>query len=177
MEKQKSARDELVEEIRNLAQSQGLNTVFTTFLEISAASIAAQTDPVNAGERERRYEEMASQMEPEVLNAYARMLALLWLAICRQMDDPCDILGDIYHELQLNHEWNGQFFTPDHICRRMEKIVVVVKEGLVSNVYGPDPHKFDVEVIDLDLDWAEPSVVAAEEARLKVVEQCLCKIY
>ena len=35
-------RKELVSEIRSLAQSQGLNTVFTTFLEITANSLAAQ---------------------------------------------------------------------------------------------------------------------------------------
>lgn len=34
-------RKELVSEIRSLAQSQGLNTVFTTFLEIAANSLAA----------------------------------------------------------------------------------------------------------------------------------------
>ena len=43
---------ELVSEIRSLAQSQGLNTVFTTFLEIAANSLAAQTDPENAEKRE-----------------------------------------------------------------------------------------------------------------------------
>ena len=37
-------RKELISEIRSLAQSQGLNTVFTTFLEITANSIASQTE-------------------------------------------------------------------------------------------------------------------------------------
>ena len=46
-------RKELVSEIRSLAQSQGLNTVFTTFLEIAANSLAAQTDPENAEKREQ----------------------------------------------------------------------------------------------------------------------------
>ena len=32
-------KDELISEIKSLAQSQGLNTVFTTFLEITATSI------------------------------------------------------------------------------------------------------------------------------------------
>ena len=53
-------RKELVSEIRSLAQSQGLNTVFTTFLEITANSLAAQTDPENAEKREQRYQEMTS---------------------------------------------------------------------------------------------------------------------
>lgn len=59
----------------------------------------------------------------------------------------------------------------------MEKIVVVVKGGMVQNVYGSSTHKFDVEVIDLDLDLAEPDVIEAENARLQTVEQHLCKIY
>ena len=115
-------RKELISEIRSLAQSQGLNTVFTTFLEITANSLAAQTDPENAEKREQRYQEMASTMTPELLSSYARMLALLFLTVREYRDDPCDILGGIYHELNLNNEWNGQYFTPDHICRFMAQI-------------------------------------------------------
>lgn len=63
-------RKELVSEIRSLAQSQGLNTVFTTFLEITANSLAAQTDPENTEKREQRYQEMASTMTPELLSSY-----------------------------------------------------------------------------------------------------------
>ena len=117
-------RKELVSEIRSLAQSQGLNTVFTTFLEIAANSLAAQTDPENAEKREQRYQEMASTMTPELLSSYARMLALLFLTVREYRDDPCDILGGIYHELNLNNEWNGQYFTPDDVCRLMAQITL-----------------------------------------------------
>lgn len=117
-------RKELVSEIRSLAQSQGLNAVFTTFLEITANSLAAQTDPENAEKREQRYQEMASTMTPELLSAYARMLALLFLTVREYRDDPCDILGGIYHELNLNNEWNGQYFTPDDVCRLMAQITL-----------------------------------------------------
>lgn len=74
-------RKELISEIKSLAQSQGLNTVFTTFLEIVANSLAGQTDPENAEKREQRYQEMASTMSPELLSSYARMLALLFLTV------------------------------------------------------------------------------------------------
>lgn len=128
MAKKSKYRDELIAEIKRLAQSYGLNTVFTTFLEITATCISAQMDPANASEREKRYEEITSKMKPETLSSYARMFALLYLATREHEDDPCDILGDIYHELRLNNEWNGQFFTPDHICRLMAKIVNPVDE-------------------------------------------------
>lgn len=135
MVKNNTHRNKLIAEIRNLAQSQGLNTVFTTFLEITANSIAAQMDPDNAEEREKRYAEIASKMEPETLDSYARMLAMLWLAIHEHEDDPCDILGDIYHELRLNNEWNGQFFTPDNICRMMAEVINPVTDTTDHN--GP----------------------------------------
>lgn len=121
--KKSSYKDELVAEIKSLSQSHGLNTVFTTFLEITATSIAVQMDPENAAEREKRYKEIASKLESETLSSYAQMFALLYLATREHEDDPCDILGDIYHELRLNNEWNGQFFTPDHICRLMAQLV------------------------------------------------------
>jgi len=123
MAKEKTHKEKLVNEIQTLGQTYGLNTVFTTFLEITATTIAAQMDPQNAEERERRYQEIASGMTPEVLTAYARMFALLYLAVQDHADDPCDILGSIYHELRLNNEWNGQYFTPDHICRLMAQLV------------------------------------------------------
>ena len=136
MAKKSSYKDELIDEIKTLAQSNGLNTVFTTFLEITATSIGAQMDPQNAEEREQRYQEIASKMTPETLSSYARMFALLTLATREHAEDPCDILGDVYHELRLNNEWNGQFFTPDHICRLMAQIVNVDvpedKEGPIT---------------------------------------------
>ena len=113
-------RKQLVEEIRRLSQSQGLNTVFTTFLEIAATSIAAQMDPQNAAEREARYQELASNMTPKTLDAYARMLALLWLTVIEHSDDPCDILGDVYHELRLNNEWNGHYLSVVQIHHRRQ---------------------------------------------------------
>lgn len=59
----------------------------------------------------------------------------------------------------------------------MEKIIVVVKGGMVQDVYGTCPHKFEVEVIDFDLDGAEPTVVEAAEERLQTVKQLFFKIY
>lgn len=44
-------------------------------------------------------------------------------------EEPEDILGDIYHSLRLNNEWNGQFFTPDHVARLMAKLSNPVSES------------------------------------------------
>ena len=116
---QKSASEQLIEEIQTLGQTQGLNNVFTTFLEMLAVSLNAQVDPRYAEEREKRYQQMVSGMSQEMLSTYARMFALMYMAVKEHSEEPSDILGSIYHRLGLNNEWNGQFFTDDHICRMM----------------------------------------------------------
>lgn len=120
----KPAKALLIEEIRQLGQTLGVNTVFTTFLEITATCLSAETDPSTAKDRKARYQELIEGMEPETVNAYARMCALLYLAVRENWDEPRDILGAVYHELNLNNAWNGQYFTPDDVCRMMAMLTL-----------------------------------------------------
>lgn len=115
----KGRADELVSEIRRMGQTHGLNNVFTTFLELAATSFASQTDILNADKRAERYRSMTENMPMELQGEYGRLCLLLFMAIQDHRDDPIDILGAVYHELRLNNEWNGQFFTPDNISRMM----------------------------------------------------------
>lgn len=133
-------RKELVSEIRSLAQSQGLNTVFTTFLEITANSLAAQTDPENTEKREQRYQEMASTMTPELLSSYARMLALLFLTVREYRDDPCDILGGmtdvkirkgVYTCIAWHHKDKGTFDNSEPYCYDVIGIIGIYLDGVI----------------------------------------------
>lgn len=56
----------------------------------------------------------------------------------------------------------------------MEKIVVVVRNGRVEEIYAPCPHKFDVEIIDLDTQ--DPDVESELLDRLQTIRQYLCEI-
>lgn len=125
---------ELAEAIRSMGYTQGLNTVFTTFLEITATALACATNHINKAKREERYAALTENMTPEILNQYAELEIQLFQAIQSYKDDPIDILGAVYHELNLNNEWNGQFFTPDNISRLMAEIVDVGnREGNTSD--------------------------------------------
>ena len=57
----------------------------------------------------------------------------------------------------------------------MEKIVIVVKGGMVQTVYGNCPNRYDVEI--LDLDTTDPDEECVSSDRLQVIEQHLSKIY
>ena len=123
--KDDSAKTKLADAIREAGRSMGLNTVFSTFLEVFATSLGAKMDPIYAKEREKRYDEIVSEMPQETVAMYARLCMLTYAAISEYKDDPQDILGAIYHELKLNSEWNGQFFSPDDICRMMARVIGV----------------------------------------------------
>lgn len=56
----------------------------------------------------------------------------------------------------------------------MEKIVVVVRNGRVEEVYAPCPNKFDVEIIDLDT--KDSDVKSNLLDRLQTIRQYLCEI-
>lgn len=37
-----------------------------------------------------------------------------------------------------------------------DKVVIVVKDGMVWEVFGACPYKFDVEILDMDFNGADP---------------------
>ena len=136
--KEKPSMERLIKEIEDMGHTHGLNEVFVTFLELSATSLGAHLDPVNGEIREKEYEAVELGLSQDELQSYARMLALLTMAIYEYRNDPMDILGDIFHRLNLSNKWNGQFFTPIHICEFMADIagiadsVSVLKKGYIK---------------------------------------------
>ena len=56
-------------------------------------------------------------------------------------------------------------------------LVIVVKRGMVQEVYSLNPCQTEIEIIDLDLEREAPAVAEEAEARVQIIEQYLCKIY
>lgn len=59
----------------------------------------------------------------------------------------------------------------------MDKVVIVVKDGMIQEVYGSSPDQFDVEIIDLDFNEADEEMERTVLDGLQTVQQYLCKIY
>ncbi len=114
---------EIVKAILEIGYTQGINNAFTTFLEMLAISISCHSDPIHCVEREKRYAEIEKGLTPELVKKYAGITALMFKAAIKNMDAPIDILGAVYHRLNLNNEWSGQFFTPDNVCRMMALMI------------------------------------------------------
>jgi hypothetical protein len=39
-------------------------------------------------------------------------------------EEPCDILGRAFHDLELHNKWSGQFFSPYPVCRMIAKMTL-----------------------------------------------------
>ncbi len=60
----------------------------------------------------------------------------------------------------------------------MDKIAIVVKGGMVQEVYGSSSlYQTVIEIIDLDLDGTAPEVEKDTYERLQAAEQYLYKLY
>ena len=94
---------EIIKEIQTLGYSHGISTVFTDYITLISCAISNGVDKVHFKERENLY--------LSTIKKYNE-------------DDEKDLLGEIYHALNLSNSWNGQFFTPIHIAHLMASITV-----------------------------------------------------
>lgn len=97
--------------------------IFTDFLALSAISLAAcdkyglLTDKETLDEREERYKQIIGKYRKEHQPLFGEMLA----ALAEEMQTYCpnhltDVLGELFHSLEFQDEWKGQFFTPQNVC-------------------------------------------------------------
>lgn len=107
-------RKEIVKSINKLSHRH--NNVFEDFLEMSAISISNAVDPLQVEEREKRYLEIAKKYSKKELDSICKMFGSLVLELEKHADAPEDILGKIFHELELHNKYKGQFFTPQNVC-------------------------------------------------------------
>jgi hypothetical protein len=112
---------ELVKLFEQLAYRHDKWKVFADFCEMAALVWSNRVDPTHYEKREARY--------LEIINAYYRSeLALFPQAfnhvVMALEDDMTDVLGRVFHALELHNKYAGQYFTPDAICRMIAMMTV-----------------------------------------------------
>lgn len=95
--------------------------VFSDFVEMGATALSNGADWVQREAREARYLEVVKRYKADELSLFPEMLSRLVLDL---EQEPEDVLGRTYHELELHYKWAGQYFTPFHLCRAMTKMIV-----------------------------------------------------
>ena len=56
-------------------------------------------------------------------------------------------------------------------------LVIVVKRGMVQEVYSLNPCQTEIEIIDIDCNGSDPNAEYEATERLNAVRQCLYKLY
>ena len=115
---------EIINLLKKAAYSKSVSQVFNDFLEMGAIAIANTVDFTHREEREKRYLELINSYDKRHQDLFPEMLAQLVLALDEkaQTTGAEDILGIIFHDLELHSVYSGQFFTPPHISDFMASI-------------------------------------------------------
>ena len=115
--------------IRQLAYGHHTFTVFRHFVELSAITLSNVADPLNKAAREAQYLAIVKQYTPEQFQQFPPLFAML--AACLE-HEPTDVLGRLYHRLDMQNDQTGQFFTPYTVCQCMAKMLVHDAKHLVE---------------------------------------------
>ncbi len=107
--------------------------VFEDFLAISSISVSNAVDKEQWEEREKEYLSIVSRYSKEELNCYVSMFSELVLALEDNADRPKDVLGQVFHDLELHNHYTGQFFTPQYISDFMGDITAMGVGDTIAN--------------------------------------------
>ncbi|MGL4094361.1 N-6 DNA methylase [Agrobacterium cavarae] len=98
-----------------------LYTVFGDWCECAALSLSNAVDLRHREKREARYMEIVKRYDRKTLDSFPVIMSELVQAF---ETGPGDILGQVFHALELHNTARGQFFTPYPICQMMAKMTV-----------------------------------------------------
>ena len=113
---------EIIKTITTLSYRHSLWQVFTDFVEMAALAISNSVDAIHKEKRETRYLEIIGKYNKDEQQMFPKMMAYLVEALEHSLKfdgGPVDVLGQIFHELELHNKWKGQFFTPTPVCEMM----------------------------------------------------------
>lgn len=129
------------ESIKKLGVRYGHHEAFRDVVTCCAYSFA---NIVNfKDDREKEYLRIINKYSEEERNLFPKILSAL-VNEYEKAEEPIDILGDIYEDLNLIKKGSAQFFTPLNVCKVMAKVTIdknehnkVIEEKGYVNVSDP----------------------------------------
>lgn len=126
-------RKNLMKLLQEVGRRHNLWNVFEDFMRVAAISIANSSDPfhvTNSAEtwesREKRYLETIGRYRKEEQMVFPQMMTELVLELEHQVriGEFTDVLGELFHDMELHNKWRGQFFTPQSVCDMMGAVTM-----------------------------------------------------
>jgi hypothetical protein len=122
---------ELLKLFGSLAHRHSAWQLFADFVEAAAISLSNAVDWPQRDQREDRYMQINKRYKPYELAAFPKMLGELTLAL---EQEPFDVLGRTFHDLELHNKWSGQFFSPYPLCRMMAKMILSDEDDIRARI-------------------------------------------
>lgn len=119
-EQEQSTR-QIVKDLRANTGSADMHTVFSDFCAMAATAMRNAIDRDGYQRREDDYLRRAARYNPEQLDRFAHVLALVSIELERA---PRDVLGEVYMSLEIAAREQGQFFTPYSVCELIAALTV-----------------------------------------------------
>ena len=149
-------------------------------MAVTAIAISRAVDWVHREEREAEYMSIVERYDKPDVSRFPEMYVHLVNELERHADAPTDVLGAIFHELELHNKYRGQFFTPQVVCDMMgqmslgendpdinEKGFLSVSEPCAGS--GAMILGFAKAMARRNQDWHRQMVVTATDVDLKCV--------
>jgi hypothetical protein len=124
-------RKEVVRLIQSVGYRHDTYKLFSDFCELAALSLSNAADVRKREEREARYLTIVKGYEREVVELFPRIFAEVTLGLELE---ACDLLGGVFHDLELHNKQRGQFFTPFEVCRMMASMIVGDEAGVRQRI-------------------------------------------
>lgn len=106
-------------------------TVFSDCMEMMALAMSNAVDLRQRAEREARYLQIVKRYDPEVIAAFPKILGHVTMAM---EQEPGDVLGSVFSQLELHNTDRGQFFTPFDLCSLMARLQLGQGNGLFQAI-------------------------------------------
>lgn len=111
-----------VKDFMKLAYTRSKWTVWDDFITMFACSISNAVDrsDIHWDTREKMYLSIVKKYKKSEMDIFPRLAAYVIEALDENQEQ--DFLGELFMNLDLSNEHNGQFFTPYNVCDMMAKI-------------------------------------------------------
>ena len=124
---EKLDKDFILKSIKELGKKYKLSNVFEDVVKCCAYSLANQVEMKD--EREKEFMKIIEKYNDEEKILFPKILASLMLEYQNANNEPIDILGDIYVNLELIDKNTSQFFTPIDVCKLMANSSITKEEN------------------------------------------------
>lgn len=116
----------IIKGLKSLASRNSLWSVFEDWLKVCAISISNAVDWNHREEREKQYLETINKYTSDEQKILIETFTELVIALEREhtKSGPFDLLGKVFHSLELHNKYHGQFFTPFHLCEFMGQVAL-----------------------------------------------------